>query len=168
MLPTKTVQQFHRQTNRSHSNIFHFKSWSVFTLQCILLQVSSLHLFLLLSARSSQSGGLSPMMEYGNGGFAMSPQDGVIFSFSQSHRFDALHAERSGVAVAFTTPHVLSPSILTRTISVSPVSPKVPIGTWPCCGSNCTESYPFSRAHNPKMSLSSCGHSVEIEKCPDN
>jgi hypothetical protein len=44
--------------------------------------------------------------------------------------------------------------MFTNTISVKPVKPKVPVGFAPAVGSNWMESYPFSLAQKPKMSLS--------------
>ena len=67
-------------------------------------------------------------------------------------------AHRRGVSRGFLTPQDLSPSIPTKTISVNPGNPKVPIGTCPCIGSNWIVSMPFSRAQRPKIWLS-------CEKC---
>ena len=68
---------------------------------------SGLQLALRSWARSPHSGGFSPIRLYGNGGLAIKPQLGAISLLVQPQRSLASQPERSGVAVAFVTPHPL-------------------------------------------------------------
>ena len=74
------------------------------------------------------------------GQLGMMPHVGGIGSLWQPHGREALQPARSNVLVASCVPQVNCPSSRTSTISVSPVTLNVPIGTSPACGSNCTES----------------------------